>query len=106
MADEEFRREVFSINYQTIVAHNLEADNGLHSYRLAINQFADITTEEFAQKMNGFRSELKKASQNVFVDIVSDLPPTVDWRTKGVVTPVKNQGNVYSITSINNLHHA
>jgi len=90
--EETVRRQVFENNYKRIVAHNMAADNGVHSFRLAVNQFADLTTEEFAQQMNGLRPELKKVSQNVYVGDVFALPATVDWRTKGVVTPIKNQG--------------
>jgi cathepsin L len=92
LGEESARRSIFEQNYRRIVAHNTEADNGVHSFRLAVNQFADMTTEEFAQKMNGFKPELRiRQPNNFYTGERTGLPATVDWRTKGVVTPVKNQ---------------
>ncbi|CAG2103382.1 unnamed protein product, partial [Medioppia subpectinata] len=41
--DDEMRRDIFESTYRYVVAHNAEADQGLHTYRVGINQFADMT---------------------------------------------------------------
>ncbi|MCI3690452.1 C1 family peptidase, partial [Escherichia coli] len=93
--EESYRKMVFSNNVDLIERHNAEASRGLHSYLLGVNQFADMTVSEFASKMNGFRYDNSATSENeLYVPsiAVNDLPATVDWRTKGYVTPVKDQG--------------
>ncbi|CAG2180079.1 unnamed protein product, partial [Oppiella nova] len=89
------RRQIFESNYRLIVRHNMEADNGIHSYRLGVNQFADMTDEEFNEIL--FRFQLKNYHKNgvKYTHKMSneELPKSVDWRDKGAVTPVKDQGN-------------
>ena len=47
--EELFRREVFADNLELIRRHNAEFDAGRSTFRLGVNQFADITNEEFRQ---------------------------------------------------------
>jgi cathepsin L len=65
---------------------------GNHTWEAGINQFSDMTPEEFETFVNGclVGAENQKSVQ---VDMVS-APDQIDWRTKGaVVTRVKNQGS-------------
>jgi len=77
--------------------HNLEADNGLHTYTLKMNHFGDMTNEEINKQMNGLDLSLNDKTtdfdRHTFrVPANVRLPTSVDWRTKGYVTPVKDQG--------------
>jgi len=93
-AEEDFhRRAIFEANVAKVVKHNIEADMGLHKYRLAVNAFADETNQEFRSRRNGLRMSVKQTNGPYadFHDYRKALPKTVDWRTKGIVTPVKNQ---------------
>ena len=74
----------------------MDADSGIHSYRLGINQFADMTSEEFIQTMNGLKPGLAPQTDlNVVITGTNTgLPSAVDWRNKSVVTPVKDQKEV------------
>jgi cathepsin L len=89
---EEYRRKtIFASNLRVIMNHNIEADLGVHTFRLGVNQFADLTTEEFKQQVNGYRSRATPAREQ-FQATFAPVPDTVDWRDKNLVTPVKNQG--------------
>lgn len=89
--DEFFPRyNIFKANYNKIRNHNL---NAKATYTMAINEFADMTFTEFHSKMTGYkhidRSYLR--SKNTPHKTVSVTATSIDWRSKGAVTPVKNQ---------------
>lgn len=88
--DEESRFKIFKANVDSVNAHNA---NGL-SYTLGLNEFADLTPDEFASiYIGGYRADLKSDEPSLpFPDIGSEnLNDTVDWVAKGGVTPVKDQ---------------
>jgi len=95
--EEVARRTVFEANLAKINKHNLEADLGLHTYTMGMNKYGDLTHEEFKKQMNGLKMKVKADTsdfdRHTFMAPSNfKLPDAVDWRTKGYVTPVKDQG--------------
>nr|XP_042900288.1 digestive cysteine proteinase 1-like [Parasteatoda tepidariorum] len=91
---EEFsRRLIWERAVTDIIKHNLQADLGIHSYRKGINEYADMSHEEFVRHFNGFKSSgLRSGEGSAWVEPSNvHIPDTVDWRKQGLVTPIKNQ---------------
>jgi len=89
--EEILRREIYEANLDYIERHNIEADRGMFTYRMGESQYTDWTNDEFRAFMNGYT--MRNTSTNVqFVPTAMDPPAAMDWRTKGYVTKVKNQG--------------
>jgi cathepsin L len=81
------RFTIFKNNFDFIEAHN--AKN--LSFTVGMNQFGDLTLDEFKQFYLGLRvSDAQPTSVHYFNTV--NIPDAVDWTTKGAVTPVKNQG--------------
>ncbi|XP_072924887.1 procathepsin L-like isoform X1 [Hemitrygon akajei] len=99
--DEEInRRMIWESAMSYIEQHNREYEMGKHTFTVAMNQFGDLTNEEFNTLMNGFLSnEAENSTEEEFEEFDDDnedgfeIPRTVDWRSSGMVTPVKNQGS-------------
>mgnify|MGYP000358974664 FL=1 len=79
-----FRKEQFVTRHNEIEAFNADTNN---THTVGHNVFSDKTYSEM-KKLNGY---MHREATNV-VELPEVTAATVDWRTKGAVTPVKNQG--------------
>ena len=87
-AERAYRAKVFE--YNMAWAKKVNAQN--HPYTVGPTPFADMTNTEFAtSKMCGCM--LKPTGQKNVVRSFATFEGEVDWREKGAVTPVKNQGS-------------
>jgi KDEL-tailed cysteine endopeptidase len=60
---------------------------------MGVNQFTDLTPEEFkAQMIRGLKAPVGSFGCGTFSNSASGAPASIDWRTKGAVTTVKDQG--------------
>ena len=86
----ETRFQIFRTNLRNIVIHNLDHNQ---NFTMGINQFTDLTPEEFkAQYVNGLKAEVSSYGCKSFSSSASGAPSAIDWRNKGAVTSVKDQG--------------
>lgn len=94
------RFQIFKDNLKFIDEHN-SVDR---PYKLGLNRFADLTNEEYSFKFVGGRLDRKNRLMNRTSDryVLKDgeqLPAAVDWREKGAVAPVKDQGQCGTVFS-------
>ncbi|KAL7243595.1 hypothetical protein ACSBR1_015904 [Camellia fascicularis] len=91
-AEKEMRFKIFNDNVQFIESFN---SAGNRPYKLSINQFADLTNEEFQASRNGYKipshPRLSKTTPFRYENVTA-VPTSMDWRKKGAVTPIKDQG--------------
>ncbi|GKA61249.1 senescence-specific cysteine protease SAG39-like protein [Tanacetum coccineum] len=89
--EKEMRFKIFSNNVAYVEAFNA----GNRGYKLSVNEFADQTNEEFKAIRNGFKFPTEPTSARTAsfrYEDVTAVPSSMDWRKKGAVTPIKNQG--------------
>ncbi|MFY7728772.1 MAG: C1 family peptidase [Flavobacterium sp.] len=90
MEETEHRFQIFRENLRNIILHNLDHTQ---NFTMGVNLFTDLTPQEFKdQFVGGLRAEVGSYGCKTFSSGASGVPAAIDWRQKGAVSSVKDQG--------------
>ncbi|KAG5876324.1 hypothetical protein JTB14_004151 [Gonioctena quinquepunctata] len=93
LAEERTRYGIFGSNLRKIEEHNTRYDNGEESWYMGVNQFTDMTHEEFVDMLNlqvATKPELNATIRHFDENLKA--PDAINWVDRGAVFGVKNQG--------------
>lgn len=96
--EKEKRCKIFKANVEYITVGN-------KPYRLSVNEFADLTNEEFKASQGTYRSFSKRESLQAtsfrYMNFTA-VPSSIDWREKGAVSPVREGacGKSYELDNV------
>ena len=99
------RRAHFEQSLQRVAAHNA----GGHSWRAGINQFSDLSTRSSSRTAADAPAEVQRdehrrraggdAAENNKKK-TADLPPSIDWRTRGIVVRGEEPGRLRLVAGL------
>ncbi|CAN4115130.1 unnamed protein product [Withania somnifera] len=95
LEEKDKRFQIFKENLNYIDEQNSIPNK---SYKLGLTKFADLTNDEYRSIYLGMKSSadrvklLKKKSDRYLPKVGDNLPESVDWREKGALVGVKDQG--------------
>lgn len=110
-SEDNFRKQIFFENYEKVHDHTVDPQHeDLKNISLILNQFADLTEEEFKKKflINIEKDDIPSDSDDDDENEINPnklllkdkphlnykllkIPEYIDWREKGGINPVKNQ---------------
>lgn len=90
---EEFQLRFAQFKRNLALIRTHAAMNADATFTLGVNKFSDYTVEEY-RNLLGYKKSHKLASNKPLfkADPARDVPASIDWRQKGAVTAVKDQG--------------
>ena len=94
-SEKEMRLKIFKENLHYVESFNNAANN--KTYKLSLNRFADYTNDEFLVYFTGNKIPTStepsgEESKPFMYESLTNVADSVDWRDRGAVTPVKDQG--------------